>query len=252
MSVKLGYCKVSISPVRAENKDQAEIVTQLLFGELLHIEEISGNWCKITTFTDNYPGWIDVKHFHFLSPKEANRWMDGMSCESAIVRSLKTPWGNQRIVKGSCIPFQTNESFTIGKDQFDFMDAADTKHLESIVEIALDYLNAPYLWGGKTPFGIDCSGLTQMVFRFTGKNLPRDASQQVDHGMDVSFEEIEPGDLAFFHNKDGKIIHVGILDGKGSIIHASGCVRIDSISSEGIIHTESLSLTHTLNSIKRI
>lgn len=251
MSAKFGYCKVSISPVRAENRDQAEIVTQLLFGELIHVEEITGSWCKITTFADNYSGWIDVKHFHFLSQKEANRWMDGLGNEQTIIRSLETPWGRQIIVKGSYIPLIEGVDFNIGKDTFRFAEESQAIQVSSIFEVAKEYLNAPYLWGGKTPFGIDCSGLTQMVFRFFGINLPRDASQQVEHGMVVPFDEIVSGDIAFFQNKDGKIIHVGILDGKGSIIHASGCVRIDSLTSEGIRHNENGSLTHVLSVIKR-
>lgn len=251
MSAKLAYCKVSISPVRAGNRDQTEIVTQLLFGELIHVEEITDSWCKITTFSDNYPGWIDVKHFQYLSEKEANRWMNGLGYEKSIVRSIETPWGKQRIVKGSYVPIIEELDFNIGKDTFSFSDVSEEVEANSIFEVAKEYLNAPYLWGGKTPFGIDCSGLIQMVFRFFGINLPRDASQQVDLGMKISYDEIESGDVAFFHNKDGKIIHVGILDGKGSIIHASGCVRIDSFSSEGIQHRENGSLTHVLNTIKR-
>lgn len=251
MIAKLAYCKVSISPVRAENRDQAEIVTQLLFGELIHVEEIVGSWCKITTFSDNYPGWIDVKHFQFLSEKEANRWMDGLGYENEIVRLIETPWGKQRIVKGSYIPIIEGLDFNIGKDVFQFKEVSMQIESNSIYDTAKEYINTPYLWGGKTPFGIDCSGLTQMVFRFFEINLPRDASLQVEHGMEVPFDEIESGDVAFFHNKDGKIIHVGILDGLGSIIHASGCVRIDSCTSEGIVHSENGSLTHTLNVIRR-
>lgn len=251
MSSKLAYCKVSISPVRAENRDQSEIVTQLLFGELIHIAEITGSWCKIITFADNYSGWIDVKHFQFLSDKEANRWMDGLGYEKAIVRSIEAPWGRQRIVKGSFVPIIEGLKFNIGKDVFYFTEAITTIQSNSIFEVAEEYLNTPYLWGGKTPFGIDCSGLTQMVFRFFGINLPRDASQQVEHGLEIPFGEIESGDVAFFHNKEGKIIHVGILDGNGSIIHASGYVRIDSCTSEGIVHSENGSLTHALNTIKR-
>ncbi len=249
--MKSAYCKVSISPVRAENKDQAEIVTQLLFGELIHVEEIQENWCRITTFMDHYSGWIDVKHFRYLSEKEMSRWLDGISYEKNIVRTVETPWGNQRIVRGSFVPFQSDTSFNIGNDRFQFIDSPVDIIPSSKYELAKQYLNSPYLWGGKTPFGIDCSGLSQMVFRFFDINLPRDASQQVDQGNSVEFDEIEEGDLAFFHNKSGKIIHVGILDGKGSIIHASGCVRIDQLTSDGIIHSESGSLTHHLNCIKR-
>ena len=251
MSLKYAYCKVSISPVRAENKDQSEIVTQLLFGEVFQIEEIDGSWCKILTFYDNYPGWIDIKHFKPLTEKEFNRWMDGVSYEKSIYRNLNTPWGKQRIVKGSFIPFTDDLPFKIGTDEFYLEEAFDKKSSDSIYELAVEYLNTPYLWGGKTPFGIDCSGLTQSVFRFFGINLPRDASQQVEHGLEIEFVEHQSGDVAFFHNKDGKITHVGILNGQYGIIHASGCVRIDIITEVGIVNSESKELTHQLNCIKR-
>jgi hypothetical protein len=249
--VKLGYCKVSISPVRSENKDQSEIVSQLLFGEIIHIITIVGNWCKITTYADNYTGWIDVKHFKPLTEKECNRWLDGLGYENSIFRIISTPWGIQRIVKGSFVPFHENTTFNIGFDQFEFIDFPSEEKANSIFDVAKEYLNSPYLWGGKTPFGIDCSGLTQVVFRFFGINLPRDASQQVECGMEVDFCDIELGDVAFFQNKEGRIIHVGILDGLNSIIHASGCVRIDRITSEGILNNETNEMTHYLNCIKR-
>ena len=252
MADKFGFCKVSIAPVRAENKDQSEIVTQLLFGEIIEIQEILGSWSKITTFSDNYEGWIDSKHFLPLTHKEMNRWNNGLSFEKSICRTLETPWGMQRIVKGSFVPFDCEEEFKIANETFRFLDHSVNTVVSSIFEVAKEYLNTPYLWGGKSPFGIDCSGLTQVVFRFFDKNLPRDASQQIDHGMDVDFSEILPGDLAFFHNKEGKIIHVGILNGEGLIIHASGCVRLDKFTKEGIIHAETGYLTHTLNRIKRV
>ncbi len=252
MSLKFGYCKVSISPVRSENKDQAEIVTQLLFGEIIQIEEILGSWCKIITFSDSYSGWIDIKHFLPLTQKELNRWQDGLSIENSIFRTLETPWGNQRIVKGSFIPYMNDKGFNIGNDFFQFIEPEIKLSTDSVYELATEYLNTPYLWGGKSPFGIDCSGLTQTVFRFFEKNLPRDASQQVDHGLEIDFEDILSGDIAFFHNKEGEIIHVGVLNGEGLIIHASGCVRIDSITKEGIIHSESGYLTHSLTVIKRL
>lgn len=252
MAEKFGYCKVSISPVRAENKDQAEIVTQLLFGEIIQIKEITGSWCKIITFFDNYEGWIDIKHFLPLTQKEVKRWSDGLDYEKSIVRTLVTPWGKQRIVKGSFIPFESEGEFKIGNDSFQFLEPALNDSYNSVYELAAEYLNTPYLWGGKSPFGIDCSGLTQIVFRFFEKNLPRDASQQIDHGMEVEFSEIISGDIAFFHNKEGRIIHVGILNGEGAIIHASGCVRIDKFTKEGIVHSETGYLTHSLNIVKRL
>lgn len=252
MSSRLGYCIVSVSPVRAEERDASEMVTQLLFGEVISIEDIKAPWCKIKTYSDNYSGFVDIKHIHFLSEKEVNRWLDGLSFEKHLTRKIETPWGIQTIYRGSFIPYGNHKEFNIGNDHFKFVDRTTELSFRDPVELAQEYLNTSYLWGGKTPFGIDCSGLTQTVYRFFEINLPRDASQQVDYGVDVDFEDIEPGDLAFFANKDGKIIHVGILDGKGSIIHASGFVRKDLFTPEGIIHKETGSLTHFLHSIKRL
>lgn len=253
MSFRLGYCIVSVSPVRSEQRDASEIVTQLLFGEIVTIEEMQSPWCKISTYSDNYHGYVDLKHIHFLTQKEVNRWLDGLGYQTDLLRSLETPWGNQLIYRGSFVPFaSSSEEFSIGNDHFRYLDKHIAPSFHNPVDLCNEYINTPYLWGGKTPFGIDCSGLTQTVFRFFEINLPRDASQQVEYGMEIHFDDIEAGDVAFFTNDKGKVIHVGVLDGDGMIIHASGFVRKDLFTSEGIIHNETGQLTHNLCCIRRM
>ncbi|MFN5911334.1 MAG: NlpC/P60 family protein [Bacteroidota bacterium] len=250
--MKNAYCMVSIAPVRSEASDRAEIVTQLLFGEVVSIEHADKPWAKIKTYSDNYEGFVDIKHLRPLSPKEVNRWLDGISYLPDLVQEIETPWGKQLIFKGSFIPYNTSGEFMIGNDLFTIKDPANHTLKRDPFELASEYLNAPYLWGGKTPFGIDCSGLTQMVFRFLDINLPRDASQQVEYGRTVPFQSTESGDVAFFQNINGRIIHVGILNGQGAIIHASGMVRIDQLTEEGIVHSNSGALTHNLSCIRRM
>jgi cell wall-associated NlpC family hydrolase len=143
----------------------------------------------------------------------------------------------------------------INSTNYDFegLRVSGVKPKDNLVKTAYQYLNSPYLWGGKTPFGIDCSGFTQMVYKLNGYKLLRDASQQSTQGEVLSFiEESEPGDLAFFDNEEGKIIHVGIMLENNYIIHASGKVRIDRLDHLGIYNAEINRHTHRLRVIKKI
>lgn len=247
----LAYCKVAVSPVRAEATDRAEIVTQLVFGEVLEIVGRDEQWLHIRTYLDNYEGWIDSKQVHALSQKEVKRWLDGAAIEASLVRQLETPWGPQWITRGAFVPSDGAEEFNIGRDNFRFLNPADPAP-ETTLELALRYENTAYLWGGKTPFGIDCSGLMQTVHRYFGINLPRDAAQQVEHGQEVDFDDRQAGDLAFFINKNGRVHHVGLLLDRDTIIHASGFVRIDDFTEKGIVRRTDAEVSHVFFGVRRL
>ncbi|MCE3296546.1 MAG: hypothetical protein K0R65_2260 [Crocinitomicaceae bacterium] len=249
--MQYAFCKVSISPLRHSGSDTSEMVSQLLFGEIVEIQETQGNWSQIRTFCDNYEGWADTRHLMPLTSKEVNRWLDGIHILPDLSHELETPWGKQMLVRGAFLPHNPGTAFNIGNHQFTFAQEISAGN-QDMKAFALGYLNAPYLWGGKSPFGIDCSGFTQTVFRYCEKNIPRDAYQQCDLGIEVLFEDQQEGDLAFFTNDKGKITHVGIILENRQIIHASSWVRTDDLKPDGIYKAGTDEKTHDLFTIKRI
>jgi hypothetical protein len=151
---------------------------------------------------------------------------------------------------GSSLTFLEGVTCNIGADRFEIVGEIGER--EDIATTAKSFLNAPYLWGGRTHFGIDCSGFTQVVFKLNNIHIQRDASQQVQEGILVeNIENARLGDLAFFNNPEGRVTHVGIMLNNRQIIHASGKVKIDSIDNEGIYSEEQKRHTHKLHSIKR-
>ena len=253
-----GIARLSIIPVRAEASDKSELVTQLLFGDHYTITGISENkkWIRIQIYFDQYEGWVDAIQHHQISEDYFNQINNSdykICTETASTILFNKHQTN--IVMGSILPIATNEIFKV-EEQLAFNGEAKSlsskRDFEFLKQTAKKYLNAPYLWGGRSPFGIDCSGFTQIVFRICGYLLPRDASQQVKKGEKVSIEDRKEGDLVFFNNDDGKIVHVGILLEKDEIIHASGKVRIDTLNDKGILNNESQRITHKLHSIRRL
>ncbi len=254
-----GIALLSVIPVRREPREQSEMVTQLLFGDTFTIIEREKNWLHIKINYDNYEGWISK---NVACQIEESVYNEITQQETAVVSSLQASVfeGDSviPILAGSVLPNYDSATkiFKIGKRMFSFRGTCIdniVKNKESIVDFAKMYLNAPYLWGGKTPYGIDCSGFVQQVGKFLGVRLPRDASQQIAVGEDIGFlENTQIGDLAFFDDEEGKIIHVGILIDKDKIIHASGKVRIDDIDQQGIYNRELKQYTHNLRVIRRI
>lgn len=247
--MEFAFCRVSIVPIRSEHKDSSEIVSQLLFGELVKINDRFENWLFIETLLDKYNGWIDEKQIEILSSKDAEKWRENQQIISKNTKIL-TPIGPIFLTKGAFLDKKNPSDFRIGRN---FIVKSNYKITKiNLITFSKTYLNTPYLWGGKTNYGIDCSGFTQIVFRNEGVELPRDAYQQEELGQKIMLSETKVGDLAFFSNKNGKIIHVGILISKSKIIHASGRVKIDKIDNQGIWSEELKKYSHTLHSIKRM
>jgi cell wall-associated NlpC family hydrolase len=250
-----GICNLAIIPIRAEASDRSEQVSQLLFGEHFKIIELTAKWAQVELAYDGYIGWIDTKQFQSISSEDYAYLNETASILNAdLIEYIITP-NNQLmpIPLGASLSFLENESINTTNYSFDGTKVCGTKSKTEILKTAFMYLNAPYLWGGKTPFGIDCSGFTQMVYKLNGYHLLRDASQQASQGIPLSFiEESEPGDLAFFDNEEGNIIHVGIMMENNYIIHASGKVRIDRLDHLGIYNADTNRHTHKLRVIKKI
>ncbi|MBF04358.1 MAG: hydrolase Nlp/P60 [Flavobacterium sp.] len=250
-----GICNLAIIPLRSEPSDRSEQVSQLLFGDHFEIIEKIDKWVKIEAAFDNYIGWIDNKQFQTISEKQFHSIEQSpMVLNGDLIEYISTPKNQlMPIPLGSCLSFLDNEQINTENYSFEGIKICGVKDKSNLVKTAFMYLNAPYLWGGKTPFGIDCSGFTQMVYKLNGYKILRDASEQATQGEALSFiEESEPGDLAFFDNEEGNIIHVGIMMDDNYIIHASGKVRIDRLDHLGIYNAETNRHTHKLRVIKKI
>ncbi|MBL7856227.1 MAG: C40 family peptidase [Cyclobacteriaceae bacterium] len=257
--VDYGVCRLSVVPVRLAPTHQAEQITQLLFGDHYAVTETvkEKRWIRVKINYDQYEGWIDESQHHSVT-QEYFEYLNRAEFKIAtdLTSSILYNKSPQIILMGSIIPISSSELFKM-EEQFAFngetKNMGQKREFEFVKTIALKYLNSPYLWGGKSPFGIDCSGFTQMVYKICGYKLFRDSRQQASQGRAVqSLEVARPGDLAFFDSAEGKIVHVGMLLEENKIIHASGRVRIDYINEEGILNMDTKIYSHHLASIRRM
>lgn len=231
-------CNYAYIPVRNEPSESAEMETQILYGETFSVLETRDKWKRIRIDFDGYEGWIDAKLLTTIDNDTYNAYI---AQKRHIVSKAFT----------SIEPNDYNHSLIItgGSEVL----TPTPSPMDNVIETARLFLGAPYLWGGRTFFGIDCSGFSQIVYKIHGLAIPRNASQQVKLGTTVNFlKEIQPGDLAFFGDDESKITHVGICIDNNTIIHASGCVRIDTLDHHGIYNKSRQCYTHSLRVIKRL
>jgi cell wall-associated NlpC family hydrolase len=248
-------CTVSAAPVRKEPSHRTEMVNQLLFGDTVQIIEEKEEWFKIITVFDNYEGWVTNHMLTGINESQGNHLP--VFIASGLINSvmhndqlITAPMGSSLTGFDEKTSLLWDYSY-IYQGSYNKMGQPFDKEL--LLKLVQLWINAPYMWGGKTYLGVDCSGFVQTVYKVLGVPLKRDAFQQAEQGMEVnSIEEVQAGDLAFFINSSGKIVHVGILLDNSQIVHASGKVRIDPFEKNGIINKETGNRTHTLHSIKRV
>ncbi|NIG54253.1 C40 family peptidase [Chitinophaga sp. Cy-1792] len=248
---------VPVAPLRMEWAHRSEMISQLLWGECVEIlASAAGGWVQVRNQYDDYIGWATESH---LQP------IDELFYKLPVTGYLPE-WSNEVIFNGQpmmvpfgCLVKCQGGSSNWGQSVVNIpanlatTDVPAAQRATVIRDAAMKYLNTAYLWGGRSVFGVDCSGLTQNTFKLAGIELWRDAYQQATQGNAVDFlQEAQLGDLAFFDNEEGRITHVGILLNDQEIIHSSGKVRIDPIDNQGIINRDTGIRTHKLRIIKRL
>lgn len=253
-----GISEISVIPVRKENNEQSEMLTQLLFGDTFQIINENKDWTFIKVITDNYEGWINsncitkITNEYFEEINKNDDYITQNIFENILLNNSNDII---RVPFGSILPNfnNRNNSFTLNNNKYKLISDSELKQNNNIIDLAKQFLNSPYLWGGKNPFGIDCSGFTQLIYKTQRKFIPRDANQQVNIGETINFmSDTQAGDLAFFDNEEGLITHVGIVLTQNEIIHSSIKVRIDKLDQQGIYNTDLKKYTHKLRVIKRV
>ncbi|MEJ7558787.1 MAG: C40 family peptidase [Pedobacter sp.] len=258
MEQLFGICRVSIAPMRSEPSDKAENSSQLLFGDFVEVIEQQERWWYIRSSFEGYEGWVDFRQLTLTSKAD---YLESNNLQylapAQAMNILIDPQDNKLYLSAaSNLPNFKDGYCFLGNQQYKVLFEPIIPrwtNIDALIFSARFFLNTPYLWGGRSFFGIDCSGFVQNVFKLNGFPLRRDAWQQAEQGQVVDFlQEVQPGDVAFFDNDEGRITHVGIMLNSSEIIHSSSKVKIDPIDSQGIFNEELGKYTHKLRIIKRL
>lgn len=249
--MQYGLGHLSVVPIRESADSSSPMTSQVLYGDHFKIKEERKRFSRIRMIFDGMEGWIDNNQITKISEEVFQS-----------ITQLKKPVYNQDFLchvttkENELLPVVLGSRMDICPfldHQYEDVSSPADGHQPNLVNTALMYLNSPFLEGGRTPFGIDSTGFTQMVYRISGKSLRRTINEQSIQGEPLSFiEESQPGDLAFFDDSEGTIDHVGIILKDNYIIHASGQVRIDRLDHTGIFNTQKRMYTHNLRVIKKM
>jgi gamma-D-glutamyl-L-lysine dipeptidyl-peptidase len=257
MEGTFGVCRLSVVSVRKEPQVLSLQLSQLLFGDHYEVIGVSADksWIQIRIYFDQVEGWIPLNQHHTIAPEyfdqinSADFKITTDVCSTILYK--KTPLS---ILMGSIVPISQSELFKM-EEQFAFNGESKSlgqkREFEFLKLIALKYLNAPEMEGGKTPFGIDGFGLVQMVHRICGYTLGHSLENLQRHGRKVEVESAKPGDLIFLASLAKGTKSVGLWMEENKILHVDGRVRLDACANGNLLDGETKHESHIIESFRR-
>jgi hypothetical protein len=262
MKTNFGICRQAYIPMRAEASERSEQISQVLFGELFILLETNSetNFSFVKLDFDGYSGWIDTKTITFLDEINFNQYKNKNQYHSKKAFNFL----KNKIQDSSHMLIGAGSTFHEGEHQIEILkqfyvvpehifDTEIPDLRKGLQESAMQLISTPYLWGGRSSFGLDCSGFVQNLYKQNGIAIPRDTKDQSVIGETINFfHEARTGDLAFFDDEESEIKHVGLIIEGNQIIHASGKIKIDKLDHQGIFSEELGNYSHKLRLIKKI